>query len=94
MKCIVKDCENHKDQGAFVGVLCMPCHTFLTTGEGKYSQLYRNTVAAEREACAKFIEDEYVRDFDKQWRIDLTEAIRARALHDMNQAAEKNGEEL
>jgi len=58
MKCIVKDCENHTHQGAFVGVLCMPCHTFLTTGEGKYSQLYRNTVAAEREACAQICEDQ------------------------------------
>ena len=52
MKCKVKDCENHTDQGVFVGFLCMPCYTFLNTGEGTYSQLYRNTVAAEREACA------------------------------------------
>jgi hypothetical protein len=52
MKCKVKDCENHTDQGVFVGFLCMPCYTFLTIGEGTYSQLYRNTVAAEREACA------------------------------------------
>lgn len=56
MKCIVKDCENHKDQGVFVGVLCMPCYNFLTTGEGIHSQLYRNTVKAEREACAKLVE--------------------------------------
>jgi len=52
MKCKVKDCENHTDQGVFVGFLCMPCYTFLNTGEGTYSQLYRNTVAEEREACA------------------------------------------
>lgn len=56
MKCKVKDCENHTDQGVFVGFLCMPCYTFLNTGEGTYSQLYRNTVAAEREACAKVLE--------------------------------------
>jgi hypothetical protein len=55
MKCIVKDCENHKEQGGFVGVLCMPCHKFLTIGEGKYSQLYRNTVAAEREKVSKWM---------------------------------------
>ena len=52
MKCKVKDCENHTDQGVFVGFLCMPCYTFLNTGEGAYSQLYRNTVEEEREACA------------------------------------------
>jgi hypothetical protein len=78
MKCIVKDCENHTHQGKFVGELCAPCYEFITEGKGKHSQVFRNTVIAEREWCAKFIEDEYVRDFDKQWRIDLTEAIRAR----------------
>ena len=55
MKCKVKDCENHTDQGVFVGFLCMPCHTFLTIGEGTYSQLYRNTVAAEREKVAQWM---------------------------------------
>jgi len=42
------------------------------------SYMLETAVKLEREACAKFIEDEYVRDFDKQWRIDLTEAIRSR----------------
>jgi len=42
-KCIVKDCENHADQGLFIGDLCTPCHNFTTTGEGIYSQAYRNT---------------------------------------------------
>ncbi len=40
--CIVKDCENHKHQGRFVGDLCSPCHAFITRNEGKYSQAYRN----------------------------------------------------
>jgi hypothetical protein len=44
--CIVKDCENHKHQGHFVGDLCSPCHAFITKNEGKYSQAYRN---AQRE---------------------------------------------
>jgi hypothetical protein len=44
--CIVKDCENHKHQGRFVGDLCSPCHAFITRNEGKYSQAYRN---AQRE---------------------------------------------
>jgi hypothetical protein len=41
-KCIVKNCENHANQGRFVGDLCTPCHGFITTGEGVYSQAYRN----------------------------------------------------
>lgn len=35
-------------------------------------------VKAEREACAKFIEQDYVRQFDEPWRKNLADAIRAR----------------
>ena len=41
--CIVKGCRNHRGEGRFIGALCSPCHTFITTGEGKYSQAYRNS---------------------------------------------------
>jgi hypothetical protein len=34
--------------------------------------------AHEREACAKFIEHDYVRQFERPWRDDLSAAIRAR----------------
>jgi hypothetical protein len=34
--------------------------------------------SAEREACAKFIEHDYVRQFERPWRDDLSTAIRAR----------------
>jgi|APGre2960657373_1045057.scaffolds.fasta_scaffold178160_2 hypothetical protein len=44
MKCIVKDCANHASQGKFIGSLCAPCHAFITTGVGKYSQAYRNAI--------------------------------------------------
>ena len=33
----------------------------------------------EREACAEFIETEYVRQFENPWRDDLSAAIRARS---------------
>lgn len=32
-KCLVRGCENHKHQGRFVGDLCGPCYTMLSTGE-------------------------------------------------------------
>lgn len=44
MKCIVKDCQNEHGEGVFFGLLCSPCHAFITKGEGKHSQMYRNTV--------------------------------------------------
>ena len=34
--------------------------------------------SAEREECAQFIEHEYVRQFERPWRVDLSAAIRAR----------------
>ena len=85
MKCHVKNCENHKHEGLFIGFLCSPCYTFLTTGEGIYSQLYRNTVGAEREACAKEAENRWLNKancsaeemYELQKKV-IAEAIRAR----------------
>lgn len=39
-----------------------------------------DAVKAEREECAKFIEDGYVRQFEWPWRQDLAAAIRARSI--------------
>jgi nitrate reductase gamma subunit len=44
MKCIVLNCENESHQGKFTGELCNPCHEFITTNKGKFSQAYRNTM--------------------------------------------------
>ena len=41
-KCVVQDCENHKNEGGFTGDLCNPCYQFIANGEGVYSQAYRN----------------------------------------------------
>jgi len=56
-RCIVKDCENFEfnpkepvdeqdSHGEFVGDLCSPCHEFITTGRGSFSQAYRNALTA------------------------------------------------
>jgi len=42
IKCIVKDCQNHKHEGGFTGDLCNPCYRFITTNEANNSQAYRN----------------------------------------------------
>jgi hypothetical protein len=49
----------------------------VVTGEAVW-KLCELVAAAEREACAKFVEDEYVRQFERPWREDLAAAIRAR----------------
>lgn len=33
MKCIVKGCNNCSHEGRFIGDLCAPCYTMLTTGK-------------------------------------------------------------
>lgn len=47
MKCIVKDCKNHKHEGGFNGDVCSPCYQFIVHGKGVNSQAYRNTHLAE-----------------------------------------------
>lgn len=48
--CIVHNCMNYRSQGEFIGALCSPCHEFITTGKGVYSQAYRNAIAVAKEA--------------------------------------------
>jgi len=62
-KCAVKDCENRTGQGLFHGLLCSPCHTFVSGEGGLYSQAYRNSramidtaIEMERGRVAKFLE--------------------------------------
>jgi hypothetical protein len=43
-KCIVINCSNRNNEGGFIGNLCSPCYAFITTGKGRYSQMYRNSV--------------------------------------------------
>lgn len=35
IKCLVRDCENRKGQGEFIGDLCAPCYYVLTGKEVK-----------------------------------------------------------
>jgi len=44
MKCIVKNCDNRMSEGKFVGMMCSPCHQFVSEGIGRYSQAYRNAL--------------------------------------------------
>lgn len=57
MKCIVLDCENHSHQGLFAGALCMPCYIYISSGDGKYSQAYRNAMNTKAECIALLVEE-------------------------------------
>ena len=62
LKCIVKGCDNHKDEGGFEDGMCLPCYLFITTGEGIYSQAYRN-------AKIKDLTDEDI--YEVWWQSDV-----------------------
>jgi hypothetical protein len=85
IKCAVKDCENHSNEGQFVGLLCLPCHRFIAGDGGLYSQAFRNSsdmikqaVEAEREACAKIAEAWDADHSGTNYGLCIGNAIRAR----------------
>ena len=55
--------------------------------------MIKEAVEMEREACAKIAESADDMLLDNTFK-GVAKAIRARGLHDMNQVAEQNGEEL
>jgi hypothetical protein len=56
IKCIAKDCQNHKHEGGFTGDLCNPCYRFITTNEANNSQAYRNAKPAKTLTDEEIIE--------------------------------------
>lgn len=58
----------------------MQSETFVHHGfDDVFLERYAELIAEhEREKCAKFVEDVYVRQFQRPWREDLAAAIRAR----------------
>ena len=73
-----------------------------TWTQDHWTEYERSIVATEREACAQVclmpVDEVQITDDCSEYvykdHLDCAEAIRARTLHDMNKAAEKNGEEL
>jgi len=70
-KCIVYGCKNHETEGGFVGDLCTPCHTMITTGELMPS----NSFLGELKQCMDFVQfvatDYHELSYEKaQWQRD------------------------
>jgi len=92
MKCAVKHCRNHSHEGLFRGLLCSPCHAFISGDDSQEcSQAFRNTrflideaVAIECEECAKISDneaDEYGVDTNEWYAAkSISQRIRERNL--------------
>jgi hypothetical protein len=63
-KCIVGNCKNTSDLRTFVGDLCAPCYEFVTCGEGRYSQAYRNSLQIVFSELARRMADGLVQACD------------------------------
>lgn len=46
VRCIVRNCQNHTDEGQFVGPMCGPCYHFVAEGIDRActSQAFRNAL--------------------------------------------------
>lgn len=55
-KCIVFGCSNHTSQGRFIGVLCGPCHHYITTGKIGCTDSFLGDMAKEIRAMRETIE--------------------------------------
>lgn len=71
-KCIVYGCKNHEGEGGFVGDLCSPCYTMLSTGV-----VHSNTDSFLAELndyreFARFVATDYIElSYEKaQWQRD------------------------
>ena len=71
MKCIVFNCENKKHQGGFVGELCSPCHEFITTNKGKFSQAYRNSFVELTDQEIKEIIEKHSRSSRRELIVEI-----------------------
>lgn len=45
-KCIVYGCRNHKNEGMFVGEMCSPCYSMITTGKITHSDSFLNRITS------------------------------------------------
>ena len=60
-KCIVKDCQNHKHEGQFIGDICKPCYIMITTGDVVYSSnfIYKLKEDQKEESVVVKMSDEF-----------------------------------
>ena len=76
---IVGELDFNGPQMKFTGDLEESGRVFFEYLANMFQKRLEQERAAEREACAKFVEDGYVRQFENPWRKDLAAAIRARS---------------
>jgi len=79
-KCIVGNCKNTSDLRTFVGDLCAPCFEFVTCGEGRYSQAYRNSLRIVSAEFVRLIADGLAQACDPTFRKTRASSIADKEL--------------
>lgn len=57
VKCIVKGCPNKRGEGGFIGQLCTPCHTMITTGCVGHGETFIHVFADKLRAILEVVKD-------------------------------------
>ena len=56
-KCIAHGCSNRKDQGIFVGDLCLPCWTCIVTGKIGPTESFLGEMKKEKSALCSILDE-------------------------------------
>lgn len=56
MKCIVHKCSNHTDEGKFIGAICVPCFTYITSGEIGFMDSFLGGLRSENRSLLSILE--------------------------------------
>jgi len=71
-KCLTKGCENHRHQGKFIGDLCAPCNSYITTGNVGPTESFIGDLQRERDEARKLAERYRNLSCDSQEEADET----------------------
>lgn len=82
MKCLVLDCANHTHQGRFIGPLCSPCHTMITTGQLGYGATFVHKLGDRVEELERLVEHyrHGLESIEGDWPCDEHHRARARRV--------------
>lgn len=69
IKCVVKDCVNDSSQGMFVGLLCSPCHHYISGDYESNSQVKKNA-----DTLHKLIKELLLEELIASWLIKAKES--------------------
>jgi hypothetical protein len=80
-KCLTKGCGNHRHQGKFIGDLCAPCNSYITTGNVGPTESFLGDLQRERDEAIAEATNAVNDIIGMKWQRDrLAEAVNAATI--------------